>query len=507
MADLVWQYAGESMPHIHGRRNHIDQSILLTAQSERAKAAKTWKISTDMYLKNQFANTPSNSQEMTRLINDITDPQLLEQVELALQVEWAKKLQESENAVINRANLDEALKAIAVSMRKDNRADKQNFINAFDNLLSIIDSQSKSIALWNTMSKNKKGGLVLNPDDIVAIAQLKKLMNKYLPALKSKSKSRQALSSEIGTSLFNNISSIVSENFAAGIVETINQASKTVEDVFKSVNGITIKQGNTTLTGAQPSTIESLDPITNKKIEKSIDVSTTKHVKISVEQNDKEDTYSIDMTFPASVKYYVSKDDWIHLSQYSGKNSILLDSLHDIYGANWDDETAYAIYNALAFSWAPELKGDAADKNYRIIRHDLILRTAYTYLAGSKKTMEGRAFYYNNRVYPILGILKAIYDKEINTTNIFNTSKSERYFDIYISHGGNANEWIPAPSDVGKPSRKYTPDKGAATVRIKKVLTACSRLLTRGSLKASILDEQMILPYLAYSPSIKIDIT
>lgn len=262
------------------------------------------------------------------------------------------------------------------------------------------------------------------------------------------------------------------------------------------------------LTGAQAEKVRSLEPITSGKMQKVQDTTIKKdYILTTVSSVGDETKYTIQMTVPASVKYYVGRQDWVHLSQYSGKNSILMDSLHEIYGATWDDETAYAIYNALVFSWAPESKGDGPDKNYRIIRHDLILRTAYVYLAGSQVGNEVKVFIHNNKVYPILGILKAIYDKEINTTDVFNTTKADRYFDIYISHGGDANKWIPAPNDGNTRAAKYTPNKGAATIRIKRAMDACTKLLTRASIKVSLLDQATIMQYLPFTPSIKVDLS
>ena len=496
MADLVWVYENEKLPHVHGRRNHIVNTILLTPN--RGQAAKTWKLSTVRYMENQFAPIKSTPKNLLKLIKDITDPKILENIEQSLQEQLVAQDNKKFNLVTNASSLDQALVDLKAAMVEGQTADGRKFIEAFDGLLTVIDNEVPTIQMWGEIISHPENGIILNPNDIVAIAELKQLMSKYLDSISATG--TLGIADEVAQALFNVISKIVSENYYTGIQQIEKNVEFKVTEVFKAVK-LTPGPQDVKMIGAQGEKIDSTDPITSGRIEQTADSIVKKHVKVTYDGN----KYTFDLMFPATMKYYIrDKVNWVHLSQYSGKNSILMDSLYDMYGSNWSPEMAYAIYNALAFSWSSEYKNDSADKNFRIIKHDLILRTAYIYLAGSRKSLGERIFIYNKQAYPIINILQAIIDKEMDREDIFNRFNTDKYFDIEITHAGDANKWVPAEGD---PANVLTPNRKAATQRIHNVLDACNTAKTRGKLKTSVLTENILKEYIKFVPGVKVDIT
>lgn len=504
MADLIWKYGNKELPHIHAKREHVDNTILLAPSY--GQGAKTNKLlSKEFYIKNQFAPTKSSSKDLLRLINDITDPSILEKIEQSLQEQLAEQDNKKFELVSNATDLDQALKNLKTVMRRSQVADGKKFIEAFDGLMSLIDKDVPSIQLWSSIINHPEDGVVVNSHDIVAIDELRQAMRKYLDSISATGS--LGIAKEAALALFNVISSIISENYYTGIQQIEKNAEFTVSEAFKAVKANpgpsdVLKTG--TQTGDR---IESTDLITIGRLEKAADSIAKKHVKVAY-GNEK---YTFEVTVPTSMKYYVRQNTrWVHLSQYSGKNSILMDSLHDIYGSNWDAETQYAIYNALAFSHSSR-RNDVIEKNFKIIKHDLIMRTAYIYLAGSKKSLGQRVFIYNSRAYPVINILQAIIDKESNTEDVFQRSNKDKYFDIEISGvGDKINRWIDTRGnaiDVARSDTKnLVPNRAKATRRIENVIAACDVAQTRGKVKTSVLSEKILKEYIKFVPGIKIDI-
>jgi len=72
----------------------------------------------------------------------------------------------------------------------------------------------------------------------------------------------------------------------------------------------------------------------------------------------------------------------LHLTSYSGANSFLMDVLPSLYIDNGEGKLDYQLYNTLAISYGQSKASGVLDKNFRIIRSDLVAEFAEKYMIG-----------------------------------------------------------------------------------------------------------------------------
>lgn len=152
-----------------------------------------------------------------------------------------------------------------------------------------------------------------------------------------------------------------------------------------------------------------------------------------------------------SVKSYRQRGNpLLEMASYSGWNSLIVDTLHMIYGSS--PEIDYVIYNTLAFNSIGT--SGALDKNYRIMRSDIIAEMAEKYIIGFSTTRAQQVLIFNYRAYPMLTIISAIADDAASTVASsdrgYGSLSSGDIFSVSFTEAGN-------PFKVGKNSTRDNP--------------------------------------------------
>ena len=200
-------------------------------------------------------------------------------------------------------------------------------------------------------------------------------------------------------------------------------------------------------------------------------------VRIFPEQNIASITKTFSYTPTASVKTYMSKSSYFSMTSYSGKNSLVLPKLHELYGTG--EAETYRYYNALAWTQDMAKQNEIVDKNFRIIRKDFIMELAEKYLAGYSGATQQSLFIFNGYAVPVLSIINQIIIEASNpkSNSYYGSSSANDSFSIVFDKSSLNKIWNETNGDKNNSQSKYN--------RLKSMDLAIRGMKTQGKLNVT----------------------
>ena len=403
MATYVFSYKNQSYPNIHGHSENYE--------------GKTLKPYSN---KSSFNNIKSRylammKSQLEKQQTDITQRQYLEALDLA---EFAKLESLIENQIVENYNTQVSKLSTVTSnfenARKNLRTalirgtDKEAALTALKDLLLVFYSHKKEDAIYQTIKNSKTPITNLEASDLANVKG-------FLAMIEAIFDNNQKFSLQ----WFNQAMTAPTESLASYLdVYGEDEADKTVlRMVQDSLKGTK----STKVTGSFIGKDGNLKDLGRSIITKSADIQ-MKNVKFkeAIKLNAQGVQINFDLTVDsyASVKYYTSAHGALNLTSYTGKNSLVMPTLLQIYGNTL--LTQYRLYNTLAFAKAKTHNQDL-DTNFRIIRQDMITLFAEKYIVGFDTGLAQRILIFNNMAYPVLSIINEIVENAVKQTKGKNT--------------------------------------------------------------------------------------
>lgn len=468
---------GDQDVRIHQARNRVDQNLLLkNSNTVKNRYKNIEKRYIGMLRKNIAASNDMSFKDLLKIEEEfkvLTGGNIYEEIQAAYVEQY--------NRAAAQINTQEILD-LTTAMYNSRKGEKEEFLKYLNRLIEIIDGNSKGIAAWTKVAKNKNKVQFLSENNITLITRAKSLLSSY---------SGKGKKINIPEGTVRALATDISEYVTAAIGLAGASANYTIQDFL--TNPAYFQKGaktNIKFVGNKP-TKGDIQKFQNK-ISKTADSVQNTHVSFSRVPQIKENgdsSLKTSLSFDAilNTKTYLTQDTkYLKLSSYGGENEILTQLLNQLYGSNWNQigsKKAYMIYNALAFSYQKD-RNDVVAENYRIIRNDVIAIAAEKYLAGLNSKEAPGFLVYNYTAYPILGIISQII-KEISEGNgrygsTTGTTGKKDLFTVRLDvTSAYVNKWS------NEPTKRAS--QISAINRVRKTKQAIHRLKTYGQINTDAL--------------------
>lgn len=400
MANYIFKVRNKSkIPNIHYDFSHYEGGLLpkknFYGNKNRYKDIKTRYLSA---MKTQLSSqqTNSNFEKLFTTAQGVAEFEDIEKyIEKSLVEEYNTKVDQMNNSYGDiTSKYDNALRALR-NAASNKKGDSQQRIaialEAINDIISIFYSQQEAAKLMNAIVQNQP--IDTTADKLLGLSKLRSILTKINNKINI---NFQTLSDYL------TISSEALESY----IDALAQGS--VDDWLKKMQGTKGKEVKIELANKPGAEHYVKNKSADIELEK-------KYItfKRGMRLNGKTLTtdITIDVKNFASAKNYTGKksSDPFKLVQVGGsKYSLLMKTLHEIYGNS--NKTNYQIYNSLAMTYKQAKEGvnNTLDQNYRIIRGMLINQYAERFIAGFDPMNMQRILIINHRAYPVLGVINAI---------------------------------------------------------------------------------------------------
>ena len=473
---VVFSFNGESNINIHGHGQNYDGSIL----PQKNKVGSKFKNIKSRYLAMMKAQV---------LGNNSGNPDVTAYVEALRMAKFRDMEAEFEMALVNNYNAFAAslgsgggfiggAQGVAAGLSSGNKAQA---IAGVESIINAFRTNMNAASLIEAINSNTMSPMEATMAEITGIAGLVKYVSSVMNG-----------SAQYNAKTLSSILTKPSESLAALINDYCEDAGDeaVMETLGKAMTGASSVTANFAVGSRSRGVSGSVQ--TKSADFRGRDIS---YSEVIARNGTASVTVAPNLTFTpfATVKTYRSANMSLGLTSYSGANSILVPTLHAIYGSSPGMD--YIIYNTLAFSSAGS-PGSSMDTNYRIMRSDMIAEMAEKYLIGFSNERAQQMLIFNYRAYPMLTIMSAIADQAASSVEAGNYYGSISSGDIFsISFSAASNDF------VGQPGRNNPYLKMR---RIERVRKAIEGLTSKGKINMNALTKQV--PSLLNDPSNGFDI-
>lgn len=469
MANYIFKYKDQSMPNIHGHVENYEGGVLKPySKKSHFKNIKSRYLA--MMRKQLIEQNKSNltQKEYLEALDLVQFEKIEQSIEQQIVASYNNKVNQLSGATGSFENAKNRLRQALQS-----KQNKEDAIRALSQMLSVFITHKNEDAIYNIIKNSKNPIEDLGVEDVVNVRNFLAMIDQVFEQNK-----------DFSIQWFNQALTFPTEALASYIDAYAEDISdkEILELIKKSMTGTSSSKVQATLTDKNGQ-IKNL----NKTIQtKSADIK-LKNINFQEDLilNDSGVLIKLDLTVNtyATVKHYSSSSGALGLTSYSGKNSLVIPALKQIYGGS--SLADYRIYNTLAFSQKEEEKKPELDKNFRIIRQDMITLFAEKYLIGFDTDLAQRIFIFNNVAYPVLSIIDAVIENAKNqlrdSDRNFGSLRKGDAFSISFSNAQEIqNEYIGKENSLE-----------LKTERIQKVKKSIDQLSSQGQLNRKFLLEQV----------------
>lgn len=338
-------------------------------------------------------------------------------------------------------------------------------LNEYNELIALFKRFGYSVEQIQQINDTQQGNMSVSLNDLINI---QKLCN----FVQSKPDPKQI------TNTLNSLLSAPSELLNLIIaIKAEGVADKEVAKVIKKLN----------LLGESAATVEyTFGTEKRKVITKAADIRyKSQNVKWVQSLSEGGGVIDIQVENYGSVKAYRkqsgSGQNLTNMTSYKNSNAILIPMLKQLYYSHSNnlDQTNYQIYNTLAFD-SKNGREPGLDKNYRIMRSDLIVNFVEKFLIGFNDATAQRLIIHNFVAYPTLSILSAIAKESGEQTSQGDLyGHNSNIFNVYFGNAQSENTWEGERNILNEDNRLK---------RIKKVKAAIEKLQVKGRMNFDSLD-------------------
>lgn len=467
MATYIFNYKNQSYPNIHGHSENYEGKILKPYSNK----------SNFNNIKSRYLATMKSQLEKQQ--TDLTQRQYLEALDIAefekLETLIEQQIVQNYNEKVSQlSSVTSSFENARINLRTAliEGVDKQAALDALNDLLLVFYSHKREDAIYQTIKNSKTPITDLEASDLANVKGFLAMIEAIFDNNQSFSPQWFSQAMTTPTEALASYLDIYGENEAdKEVLRMVKKLLKGTQSVKVTGNFID-KQGNLKDLGKSVETKSADIKMQNITFKEAIGLN-SQGVKVN---------FDLTVESYASVKYYTSQHGALNLTSYTGRNSIVMPTLLQIYGNT--PLTQYRLYNTLAFS-KEETHSQDLDTNFRIIRQDMITLFAEKYIVGFDTGLAQRVLIFNNVAYPVLSIINEIIEnakKQVSKAgkkDFYGSLRNGSIFSISFSNAQNIqNDYI---------GKEQEPSNLLKLERVAKVKKEIDGLASQGQLSRNAL--------------------